>query len=150
MLFSIVRSHFLKMRKWAIWIQKMWRGYQCRRDFTAVRTSALPSQSSQSQLRPLNCCFLSACSHPLSDEGGLLPPPGPGALQEDVRLLPRCAPADHLVSRSLPRLPGAPRLPTPTVGLGDHPGLRPRFDRSPALQEAARRGSCTSFPSKST
>lgn len=95
----------------------------------------------------LNCCFFFACSHHLPDEGGLLSPTSPGALQEDVRLLPRCPPANHLVSRSLPRLPGASRLQTPTVGRRDNPGLRPRHDRSSALQEAERRGSCPSTSS---
>lgn len=39
--FSDVRSHFLKMRKSAIWIQKTWRGYQCRKNYTTVRTISI-------------------------------------------------------------------------------------------------------------
>lgn len=58
------------MRKSAIWIQKMWRGYQCRRDFTAVRITALCllrikpiTVQVMLETLPLNCCFLFACSY---------------------------------------------------------------------------------------
>uniref|UniRef100_A0A8C4EBQ7 Myosin VIIAa n=1 Tax=Dicentrarchus labrax TaxID=13489 RepID=A0A8C4EBQ7_DICLA len=37
-LFPVIRSNFLKMRKSAVFIQKTWRGYQCRKNYGAVRT----------------------------------------------------------------------------------------------------------------
>ena len=33
----VIRSNFLKMRKSAVLIQKTWRGYQCRKNYGAVR-----------------------------------------------------------------------------------------------------------------
>uniref|UniRef100_A0A8C4EBN6 Myosin VIIAa n=1 Tax=Dicentrarchus labrax TaxID=13489 RepID=A0A8C4EBN6_DICLA len=36
-LFPVIRSNFLKMRKSAVFIQKTWRGYQCRKNYGAMR-----------------------------------------------------------------------------------------------------------------
>lgn len=35
--FPAIRSNFLKLRKSAVFIQKTWRGYQCRKNYGAVR-----------------------------------------------------------------------------------------------------------------
>lgn len=35
--FPVIRSNFLKMRKSAVFIQKTWRGYHCRKNYGAVR-----------------------------------------------------------------------------------------------------------------
>lgn len=37
--FSTIRSNFLRIRKSAVLIQKMWRGYQSRKNYGAVRTN---------------------------------------------------------------------------------------------------------------
>lgn len=57
-----------------------------------------------------------------------------------MRILSRGPSANRLLPGSLPGILSAPGFQTPTTSYRNHPGIHQRHDRSPAVQEAERRG----------
>lgn len=53
-----------------------------------------------------------------------------------MRVVPRGPSANHALPGSLPGLPGATGVQTPTLGCHHYPGLHERHDRPSAVQEA--------------
>lgn len=57
------RSNFLKMRKSAVWIQKTWRGYQCRKNYGAVRSISLSYTHITHVALSIECIEVLLCQH---------------------------------------------------------------------------------------
>lgn len=75
-----------------------------------------------------------------ADASRLLSPSSLGSFQEVVCILSRGPSASRLLPGSLPGLLSAPGFQATPASRHNHPGLHQRHDRSPAVQEAERRG----------